>query len=243
MAVLRIPRIAAYMITNALGIVAGAAALNALVKARHTRDADAAFAVSLSPFPNFSVSINLNDILTAGGFLAAGELLLSIIAFFAYVCLLFPSIMKRTEYRKGLQAIGLGWWSFGLAWTIATAIATTVLGRNGTAKTNAYVAGVALPPATVAALQAATGLNSHYWIHGYTKFLVISAWPLIFFGIISLVLTIIAYRRTDYTAGHVEYNERAGGAYPAADNTVKSDRTSESIEEKKNGDVRMAEEP
>jgi len=124
-------------------------------------------------------------------------------------------------------------------------VATT---RMREAKTNAYVDGVALPPATVAALQAATGLNAHYWIHGYTKFLVISAWPLIFFATISTVLTAIAYRRTDYTAGRLEYNNNnttnngRAGAYPAVDNTVKSDRTSESMEEKKNGDVRLAEE-
>jgi len=234
MAVLRVPRILCYMITNALGIVAGAAALNALVKARHDRDNAAAYAVSISPFPNLTVSININDILTSGGFLAAGELLLAIIAFFSYACLLVPSVTARTEHHKGLQTLGLASWVFALLWTFGSAIPTTIYGRNRSAKTEAYLAGVALPPATVSALQKATGIDPHYWIHGYTKFLVIAPWPLIFFAILSTILTFIAWSRTDYAAG-------AGGRHNAGYPHNNDGRANDNLSDDKRGEARMVE--
>lgn len=106
-------------------------------------------AVSLAPFPNFTVSIDINDILTVGGFQAAGSLLLSIIAFFSAVALLFPQFHHHTENRKGVQPFAIGCWIFGLVWTFGTAAATTVYGVNRSAKNAAFVDGTALPPNVV----------------------------------------------------------------------------------------------
>jgi len=254
MAVLRTPRLIAYILTNWMGIIAGAAALNGLVKARHERDRDAAIAVSLAPFPNFTVSIDINDILTVGGFQAAGSLLLSIIAFFSAVALLFPSFHHHTENRKGVQPFAIGCWIFGLVWTFGTAVATTVYGVNRSAKNAAFVDGTALPPNVVSALQAAAGLDAHYWIHSYTKFLVIAAWPLIGLTIVSLALTVIAHQRTKHSAAYpADSSAAAGGAYTS--HTPMAQRANADVErdasvddasaiekEKKGGEVRLSEE-
>lgn len=256
MAFLRVPRLIAYILTNWMGIIAGAAALNGLVKARHERDKDAAIAVSLAPFPDFTVSININDILTVGGFQAAGELLISLIAFFSAVALLLPRLHHHTENRKGVQPFAIGCWTFALLWTFATAVVTTVFGVNRSAKNNAYVSGVALPPNVVSALQAAAGLDAHYWIHSYTKFLVISAWPLIGLTALSLALTVIAHKRTKHSAAYPS-DSTAPGAYgthtPMAQRTgaqrdVERDGSVDTSsahgleKEKKGGEVRLSEE-
>jgi len=240
MAVLTIPRLVAYFGTWALGIVAGGAALNGLIKARHDRDADVKLAESLAPFPDFTVTININDSLTAGGFLAAGELLLSIIAFWSFVSLvlaslshhgrsshtLYDEVNRRTE-RKSTQLFALGWWVFGLFWTFGTAVASLDYGVNRDATTKAYIAGVEVPAATVAQLQKATGLSSAYWVHGYTKFADISPWPLIVFTIASTVLTYLAYKHTPAHGAAVNETTAYG-----ANNEMTEGRTSESIDEK-----------
>jgi len=208
MTTLRLPRIVFYILTNWLAIVAGGAALNALVKARHDRDRNIKLAVQLSPLPNFSVDIDLNDILTSGGFLAAGELLLSLIAFFSAVCLIFPPLIRHTE-KKSVQGFAVGCWIFGLLWTFASAVATTDYAVNRDAKVKAYSNGVQLDPQIVSALQKATGLSPKYWIHGYTKFLAIAPWPLMPFAIISLALTIVAWQRAPSYPSGAPYSENA----------------------------------
>jgi len=239
--VLRIPRLVSYFITWCLGIVAGSAALNGLVKARNDRDRDAKIAEALAPFPNFRVSININDSLTVGGFLAAGELLISIIAFWSFVFLLLSSLAnarrnsklydgahRRTEGKKGVQLFALGCWIFALLWTFASAVPSLDYNRNRNAKTKAWIGDEQLPADTVKALEDASGLESAYWVHGYVKFASITPWPLILFTIISTVLTAMAWRRTPANPNAVSYNDNRAGTGRGVGG-VETDRTSDSL--------------
>ncbi|KAF8302573.1 hypothetical protein DL93DRAFT_2090590 [Clavulina sp. PMI_390] len=92
---------------------------------------------------------------------------------------------------------GLAWWVFGWSWLFASSVAVLDIVHNRSAKNSASVNGVPLPDSTVQQLQAATGLSAEYWIHGYGKFQSISPWPVIFFGLISIVLTFMAVGRSD----------------------------------------------
>jgi len=213
MATLRLLRVVFYTLTNWLAIVAGGASLNGLVRARRDRASNAKLAVQLSPLPNFSVDIDINDILTAGGFLSAGQILLSLIAFFSAVCLIFPPLTHRTE-KKSVQGFAVGCWIFGLLWTFGSAVVTTDFAVNRDAKVKAYSDGVQLSPQVVSALQKATGLSPKYWIHNYTKFLTITPWVLMPFAIISLALTIVAWKNAPSYPTNPSYSGNVLAATP-----------------------------
>jgi hypothetical protein len=235
-----------------LGIVAGSAALNGLVKARNDRDRDAKIAEALAPFPDFRVSININDSLTVGGFLAAGELLISIIAFWSFIFLflsslansrrnskLFDGAHRRTEGKRGVQLFALVCWIFALLWTFASAVPSLDYNRNRNAKTKAWIGDTQVPPETVQALEDASGLESAYWVHGYVKFASITPWPLILFTIISTVLTAMAWRRTPANA--VSYNDNRAAGAVGGRGGVETDRTSDSLNDEKHGVAKHAE--
>lgn len=123
--------------------------------------------------------------------------MLSLIAFFSAVCLIFPALTRHTE-KKSVQGFAVGCWIFGLLWTFGSAVATTDYAVNRDAKVRAYSNGVQLDPKVVScvyfhflwfhslsrmereltcvlvspdfsALQKATGLSPKYWIHGYSN--------------------------------------------------------------------------
>lgn len=116
----------------------------ARIRSRHDRDHAIRLANQLTGGAT-SVKISIDDSLKAGGFAAAGELLLSLIAFNSMFYLLlasaaspsrggvFAAAHRRTE-RRSTMLFALGCWVFAICWTIGAAAALTDFGVNRSAK-------------------------------------------------------------------------------------------------------------
>jgi len=213
---LKWPRVFAYSVTNALAIVAASSTLNSIIKAYRTVHHAIHLGEAASPLPGVTIQISISDIISAGSFLAAGEILLANVSYISLITVIpwiLPGIGKHIQRviiqgrkesspssssrntRRGWShgwRVLMAWWIYTFVWSLCSAAVTLDWALHRDAKGSAYLNGVKLPDSVVSTIQKQLGINASYWSHGYTRFFAIAPWPMLAFALLSMILSVLA---------------------------------------------------
>jgi len=199
-----------YAVTTALAIIAACANLNSIIKAYDAVHKGIRLAEAASPFPGVVVHVSISDIVSAGSFLATGEVLISILSYISLITLIpwiLPGIGKHLQriivgkessswntsghWSRGWKVL-IAWWIFSFVWSLCSAAVSLDWALHRSAKTSAYLDGVKLPDSIIVSIQQQLGIHPNYWAQGFTRFFAISPWPMLAFALLSIILSVLA---------------------------------------------------
>lgn len=205
-----------YFLSLAFGTLNLAACTNSLVKSNH----DVGFSTDQAALSGIFLIIDVSSLRSPGYALSVGSGSIAVNSLLLLLnCVNFPNFANKTFFLTPVALL-----IFDLL-TLISACIVTKQGRTGVASLDATLkaTGTKIPASIIIAQGKATGGPPVvYWENWYVKFMVTTAWPALFFGLITTFFAIKFYREQTSTHKRLTEEARLATMQPA-ESTVEVD--------------------